>query len=172
MFAILNSVVDRAILLVDRAIPASRITAIGRTVALAGVILPLFLIGILKFQQVEVEALMPLINGTPWLSWLYPVFGEVGASAFLGVVEVFTAILLIASPWSARAGVVGGAIGVLTFATTVSVMFALPMWIDELNGFPWINPLGQFLIKDVVLLGVSIMILGESLVRIKAARAA
>jgi uncharacterized membrane protein YkgB len=164
----ITSITDRAILGVDRLVPAATVTKIGRGVALAGVVLPLLLIGVLKYTQVEVDALKPLITNTPWLSWLYPAFGEVGATALLGTAEIFTAILLIASPWSARAGVLGGAIGSLTFLTTVSVMFALPIWYAELGGFPWINPVGQFLLKDVSLLGVSIFILGESLARVKA----
>ncbi|MBD8687729.1 DUF417 family protein [Rhizobium sp. CFBP 13717] len=164
----ITSAVDRAILGVDRIIPAGTITKIGRGVALAGVVLPLLLIGVLKYTQIEVDALKPLITNTPWLSWLYPVFGEVGATALLGTAEIFTAILLIASIWSARAGVLGGAIGSMTFLTTVSVMFALPIWYADLGGFPWINPVGQFLLKDVSLLGVSIFILGESIARVRA----
>ena len=164
----LPSVADRAILGIDRIVPAATFTKIGRGVALAGVVLPLLLIGLLKFTQIEVDALKPLITNTPWLSWLYPVFGEVGAAAILGTAEIFTAILLITSPWSARAGVLGGAIGSLTFLTTVSVMLALPIWYAELGGFPWINPVGQFLLKDVSLLGVSIFIFGESLARVRA----
>lgn len=168
----LTSTLDRLLLLIDRAVPSDRITSIGRTVALLGVVLPLLLIGVLKFQQIEVEALIPLISGTPWLSWLYAAFGQAGTSYFLGVVEIVTGLLLAASPWSARAGVIGGAIGTAIFATTVSIMFALPIWDGALNGFPWINPLGQFLIKDVVLLGASIVILGENLTRIKDVRIA
>ncbi len=45
----------------------ARITQSGRVVALAGVIAPLLLIGCLKFTTVEIEALKPLIGGTPWL---------------------------------------------------------------------------------------------------------
>lgn len=135
----------------------------GKAVALSGVILPLILIGILKFTQVEVDALKPIINGTPWLTWLYTLFGETGASRFLGIVELTTGLLLILSPWSYRAGILGGMLGSLTFATTVSVMFAIPIWYQELGGFPWIDPNGQFLIKDIAMLGVSMMIFGESL---------
>jgi reactive chlorine resistance protein C len=152
-----------------RAIPAVRST--GRTIALAGVILPLFLIGILKFTPIEVEALKPLIGGTPWLAWLYPVFGETGAAALLGVVEVITAVLLLASPWSARAGILGGAVGTLTFLVTVSTMLALPIWEAGSGGFPWLDPTGQFLIKDVALLGVSLVVFGEGLDRWRRAAA-
>ncbi|WP_240221022.1 YkgB family protein [Rheinheimera hassiensis] len=142
---------------------ASVLTTAGRTVALAGVIIPLFMIGILKFTAVEVEVLKPLISGTPWLAWLYPVFGEAGASYLLGVVEVITAILLIASPWSARAAVVGGALASGIFITTVSIMFALPIWEGASGGFPWLDALGSFLIKDIAMLGVSLAVLAEGL---------
>ncbi|MEZ0470067.1 DUF417 family protein [Luteimonas salinilitoris] len=146
----------------------TRITRIGRAIALFGVFLPLFMIGILKFTQIEVEALKPLINGTPWLAWLYEVFGEAGTSYLLGAVEIFTALLLALSIWSARAGIVAGALGALTFLTTCSTMLALPIWETGSGGFPWLNALGGFLIKDVVLLGVSLVVLGESLARYRA----
>ena len=144
---------------------ATTIRKVGRIVALAGVILPLLLIGGMKFTQVEIEALKPLIGGTPWLAWMYPVFGEAGASYVLGVVEIATALLLIACPWSARAGVAGGALATLTFLVTCSIMVALPIWEPAL-GFPALGPAGQFLIKDIALLGVALVVLGESLGRL------
>ena len=137
----------------------------GRAVALVGAVLPLLLIGILKFTQVEIEALKPLIGGTPWLAWLYPVLGTAGASYLLGVVEITAAILLAASPWSARAGVAGGALAALTFFTTTTLLVALPVWEASSGGFPWLNGLGSFLIKDIGLLGISLVVLGESLAR-------
>lgn len=145
---------------------ASVLTTAGRTVALAGVVLPLFLIGILKFTAVEIEVLKPLISGTPWLAWLYPVFGEAGASYLLGVVEVIAALLLIASPWSARAAVAGGAIASAIFITTISIMLALPVWEVASGGFPWLDALGSFLIKDVAMLGVSLAVLAEGLTKL------
>lgn len=144
---------------------ATTIRKAGRTVALAGVILPLLLIGGMKFTEVEIEALKPLIGGTPWLAWMYPAFGEAGASYVLGVVEIATALLLIACPWSARAGVAGGALAALTFLVTCSIMVALPIWEPTL-GFPALGPLGQFLIKDIALLGIALVILNESLDRL------
>ncbi|MER8483925.1 DUF417 family protein [Mesorhizobium sp. M1322] len=137
----------------------------GRILALIGVILPLLMIGGMKFTAVEIEALRPLIGGTPWLAWMYPVFGEAGASYVLGVVEIATALLLIASPWSTRAGVVGGALAALIFLVTCSIMVALPIWEPAL-GFPALGPAGQFLIKDIALLGIALVILGESLNRL------
>lgn len=144
---------------------ADNVVAFGRIAGLAGVVLVLLSIGGLKFTQVEIEGLKPIIEPTPWLAWMYPAFGAAGASYLLGVVELATALLLMLSPWSVRAGLVGGAIAALTFLVTASIMFAAPIWEEASGGFPWINELGQFLVKDVALLGVSLMILGESLAR-------
>lgn len=147
---------------------ANQVQRLGRIIALAGVVLPLLLIGGLKFTQFEIEALKPLIGGTPWLAWMYPLLGEAGASYLLGVVEIATALLLIASPWSPHAGVAGGALGTLTFVVTSSLLFALPVWETSLGGFPALGAAGQFLIKDIALLGISLVVLGESLARISA----
>lgn len=147
---------------------AGTLQRLGRGIALAGVVLPLLLIGGLKFTAVEIEGLKPLIGGTPWLAWMYPVFGEAGASYFLGVVEIATALLLIASPWSARAAVAGGLLAAITFLVTCSIMVALPIWEPKAGGFPALGFLGQFLIKDIALLGISLVVLGEGLARLKA----
>jgi uncharacterized membrane protein YkgB len=135
---------------------------LGRALALIGVVLPLLLIGGMKFTTYEINALKPLIEGTPWLAWLYPVLGEAGTSYLIGVVEIGAALLLLASPWSWRAGIVAGGLAALTFLVTCSIMLALPIWEPSL-GAPALGPLGQFLIKDVALLGISLVVLGENL---------
>ncbi|MBX9933031.1 MAG: hypothetical protein K2Y56_16085 [Methylobacterium sp.] len=57
---------DGAIVLIDRIVSAARFAPLGRSIALPGVILPLFLIRILKFTAIEVDVLEPLINRTLW----------------------------------------------------------------------------------------------------------
>jgi uncharacterized membrane protein YkgB len=144
---------------------SQRFVAIGRGIALTGVVIPLVMIGILKFTQYEIDALKPLIGATPWLAWLYAVLGYAGTSYLLGVVELITATLFIASPWSARAGLAAGTLGALAFAATTSTLLAFPIWEPSLGGFPYLNFIGTFLIKDVALLGVSLVVLGEGLAR-------
>lgn len=145
--------------------PAEKLLAAGRFIGLLGVVLVLLSIGGLKFTQVEIEGLKPIIEPTPWLAWMYPAFGPANTSYLLGVIEIATAILLMLSPWSARAGLVGGALAALTFFVTTTIMYAAPIWETASGGFPWINELGQFLIKDVAMLGISLMVVGESLAR-------
>jgi uncharacterized membrane protein YkgB len=145
----------------------TRFERAGRAMALMGAVLPLLLIGHSKFAAFEVEALKPLIGGTPWLAWMYAVASPVGVSRFLGIIEIATAFLLMASPWMPRTGVVGGALGALTFCVTVSILAALPIWDAGWGGWPALNGVGSFLIKDVALLGISLVVLGESAGRLR-----
>ena len=144
---------------------AIKIQRAGRLVALAGIVLPLLLIGALKFTQFEIEALQPLIGSAPWLSWMYVVLGEARTSYLLGIVEITTALLLIVAPWVPRAAVVGGAVASLTVLVTTSLLFTIPIWEPAAGGFPALNGGGAFLIKDVALLGVSLAVLGEGMAR-------
>jgi len=139
--------------------------AAGGLIALLGVALPMLMIGLLKFTSIEVRALMPLISNTPWLAWLHLLFGEAGASYFLGVVEILAAILILVSRWSSKAAIAGGALCSLTFIITLSTMLTIPIWEAQSGGFPWLNRYGSFLIKDTALLGISLMILAQGLAR-------
>lgn len=140
-----------------------QLQAAGSLIAMLGVALPMLMIGLLKFTSIEVEALIPLISNTPWLAWLHLLFGEAGASYFLGVVEILAAILVLASRWSCKAAIAGGALCSLTFIITLSTMLSVPIWEAESGGFPWLNHYGSFLIKDTALLGISLMILAQGL---------
>lgn len=151
----MSHVIDRYLINLNR---------IGKIVAIWGVILPLLLIGIAKFTPEEAAGLAPIFSAAPWLGWLETLFGLTGASYFLGVVEIITAFLLMVSPWSAKAAVLGGAMGVLTFMSTLSLVTVMPFW-DPKYGFGWISSFGQFVIKDVALLGVSIVIFADGLRR-------
>jgi uncharacterized membrane protein YkgB len=58
----------------------------------------------------------------------------------------------------------GSAVAVLMFLTTLSFLFSTPGWEPSLGGFPALSgAVGQFLLKDVVLLGAAIWSLGEAL---------
>lgn len=144
---------------------SSHVRRLGRVIALIGIILPLLLIGLNKFQPFEVELLKPVIGGTPWLAWMLGAFGAAGTARLLGVVEVFTAILLIASPWSKHAALAAGVLASGTFAVTCSTMLALPIWEPSAGGFPYLSFVGTFLLKDVALLGIGLVVLGEALAR-------
>jgi len=83
-------------------------------------------------------------------------------SHVLGVVEVTIAILIGLRHWSAKASALGGAAAVIMFLTTLSFLFSTPGWEPSLGGFPSLSVLGEFLLKDVVLLGAALWSLGEA----------
>ena len=141
------------------------VASVGQLTALYGVVAVLLLIGGLKFTAIEAEAVRPLISSTPLLRWMYSIMSTQQASNALGVVEIFTGLLLAAAPWSSRAGVAGGLLGSLTFLITASLLLTVPSWEAALGGFPALNAIGSFLIKDIVLLGAVLGITGKSLLQ-------
>src|SRR5262249_32663833 len=68
------------------------------------------------------------------------------------------------SPVLARASALGSALAVGMFLTTLSFLVTTPgVWEPSLGGFPALSALpGQFLIKDLALLGISLWSLGEA----------
>jgi len=96
---------------------------------------------------------------------MYPVFGLHGASYFLGVSEWLTAALLIWGFWNPRAGILGAILSVATFVTTVSIIPFMPDGWDAAAGFPAMKGNVAFLMKDVVLLAVSVYLLKQDVAR-------
>ena len=119
--------------------------------------------GYVKFFPFEANGVEPLIAAHPLLSWLMPAFGKAGASAFLGVTEIAAGLLLAAHVFAPRAGIIGGVIACVTFATTVTLFFFLPgVFEASAGGFPAISGTGGFLLKDTVLFAASLSCLIES----------
>ncbi len=83
----------------------------------------------------------------------------------LGVIEIILAILIATRQFSPNLSAIGS-IGVIFMAlVTLSFMLTTPgVWQPEL-GFPYLSPMpGQFLAKDLLLLGTAIYTAGEALV--------
>lgn len=135
---------------------------------LRGSMVLIFLIfGYAKWFPYDVPLLAPLINHGPLIFWLYPVFGPQGATWFLGVSEWIFGVLLLAGFWDKRAGVLGAIGSVATFLGTVTIIPFLPNgWVEEAGGFPAMTMNIAFLMKDFVLLAVSVYLLKEDVVRL------
>ena len=142
----------------------SRMSVVGSRVLRYGLVLVVGWIGLMKFTEYEAKGIQPLVAHSPFLSWMYDICTVRQFSVGLGVVEVGIAILIALRPWSPKACVIGSAAAVLMFLTTLSFLFSTPGWEPSLGGFPALSAFpGQFLLKDVVLLGASIWSLGEAL---------
>lgn len=110
------------------------------------------------------EDAKPFVENSPFMSWMYSVWSVQGASNVIGVIEVAAAVLMAARPWSALASAIGSAMAVITFVLTLSFLFSTPPVLQRGLGFPYLSPApGQFLLKDIVLLGGAVWSLGESL---------
>ena len=143
---------------------ALRIRGLGFRVLRYGLVLVIGWIGAMKFTEYEANGIQPLVAHSPFLGWMYNIMTVRQFAVGLGVVEICIAILIALRPWSPKACAIGSAVAVLMFLTTLSFLFSTPGWEPSLGGFPALSgAVGQFLIKDVVLLGASICSLGEAL---------
>jgi uncharacterized membrane protein YkgB len=138
--------------------------AVGRELARYGLVVVVAWIGLMKFTAYEAEGIRPFVANSPLMSWIYQTLSVQGFSAVLGVVEVAIALLIAARPFSPRAAVLGSALAVGMFLTTLSFLVTTPgVWEPSLSGFPALSAIpGQFLIKDLGLLGISLWSLGEA----------
>lgn len=139
------------------------IRASGEYLLRYGLVLILVWIAGLKFTAHEAEAIRPLIATSPFLSWLYLIFSVRSLSSFIGFMELIIALMISVRPISPKTSALGSALAALMFLTTLSFLISLPGWEPSLGGFPALCPTGGFLAKDIILLGVAIWSLGESL---------
>ena len=140
------------------------LTYLGYQVIRYGLVLVIGWIGLMKFTGYEANGIQPLVAHSPFMGWLYHFLTVRQFSDCLGAVEVGIAILIALRPWSATASATGSGIAVVMFLTTLSFLFSTPGWEPSLGGFPALSGgIGQFLLKDVVLLGAAVWSLGEAL---------
>ena len=125
-----------------------------------GLVVVIAWIGALKYVPYEAAAIQPLIAHSPPLSWLYDIFNVHTLGYALGSTEIFAALLIALRPLWPRVSAVGSVFAVLIFCSTISFLFTTP---GVTAGGPVLSMLGEFLIKDIVLLGVSLWTLSDSL---------
>jgi uncharacterized membrane protein YkgB len=134
------------------------VATVGLFVVRYGLVVVLAWIGAGKYAAPA--NIQPLISHSPPLSWLYDIFNVHTLGYTLGSTEILTALLIALRPIWPRVSAVGSAFAVLLFCSTISFLFTTP---GVTAGGPVLSLLGQFLLKDIVLLGVSLWTLGDSL---------
>jgi uncharacterized membrane protein YkgB len=143
---------------------AERLNTIGIHITRYGLVIVLLWIGGMKFTAYEAEGIKPLVANSPLMGWVYRLMSVGEFSAFLGVVEIAIGLLIAVRPVWAMGSAVGSALASGMFLTTLSFLLTTPGWEPSLGGFPALSAMpGQFLLKDVVLLGASLFTAGESL---------
>jgi uncharacterized membrane protein YkgB len=134
-----------------------RLEVVGRGVLRYGLVALLLLWGGLKFTTMEAEAIRPLVEHHPLMSWMYPAFGLRGASAIIGVVELAAAVLMCARRFKPVLSAIGSLIAAVTFAVTLSFLITTPGVLAP------DNPFGGFLMKDLILFGAALYTASEAL---------
>ena len=141
---------------------AGRLMAVGALVFRYGLVVVLAWIGFGTYVKMEARV---LIEHNPLMSWIYDVLSAGAVAATLGTVEIVAAVLIALRPVWPRISALGSAMAVVLFLGTLSFLFTTPgLVVGHLAGVPVLGALpGQFLLKDVVLLGVAVWTLGEAL---------
>jgi reactive chlorine resistance protein C len=98
------------------------------------------------------------------MGWLYDFPPVYTFSALLGVVELAAAVLLAIKPLAPRLSIVGSLLAIVLFVSTVSFLFTTPGGSEPAGGgFPALSLTGEFLLKDIPLLGLSFWTLADAM---------
>lgn len=125
--------------------------------------------GMMKFTSYEAAGIAPFIANSPLMSWLHDGFGVNGASAVIGALELSTALALAVGSIHRGAAVLGALMSCATYALTLTFFATTPGVAEpSAGGFPAISAgIGQFLLKDLVLLAASGVLLQTAVQRWK-----
>jgi uncharacterized membrane protein YkgB len=142
----------------------ARIELIGSIFLRYGLVVAIGWIAAMKATHYEAVGIQPLIANSPFLSWGYRVWSVDHFTMIVGASELVIVALLAIRPWFPRASAIGSVGAICMFLTTLSFILTTPGWEPSLGGFPALSGgVGEFLIKDLVLLGASFWTLADSL---------
>jgi len=142
---------------------AQALQSIGTSTLRSALAMNLVWIGRLKFEDYEVENIQPLVSSSPLFAPVLKRLNEKTMAKIVGCTEIALGSLIAAKPLAPRASVLGGLGAVGMFATTLSFLLTTPGVWQEDHGAPKLSMVGQFLIKDGVFLGASLLATAESL---------
>jgi uncharacterized membrane protein YkgB len=136
---------------------------IGANVLRYGLVIVLLWVGLLKFTAYEAEGIQGLVANSPLMSWMLSIMSVRSVSALIGSTEIVTAILIATRPFAPKVSAIGSMLAIIIFLITLTFVFTTPGVWQPGYGFPFPSPMpGQFLAKDLVLLGASIWTAGEA----------
>lgn len=138
-----------------------RLADLGQWAATYALAIIFLAFGAAKFGAKAGESIAPLVMNSPFVSWWHTLFGVDGTALVVGVYEILTGLLIAARPFNPRLSMIGGAMAVMTFLVTLSFLFSTPK-VDAM--------LGEFLLKDLVLLGVALWVFAASRAEARASR--
>lgn len=164
---------------------------VGKKILRAGIVVVFLWIGILKFFPYEADCMLPFVANSPFLSTFYHSprhykdhTNKEGELVFenrhwniqnrtyhfsyeLGILLISIALLVALHPWAPLQSMLGSMLVFLLSLGTLSFLFTTPeSWMphmtDDEYGFPFLSARGHLLLKDLVLMGASIITMSES----------
>jgi uncharacterized membrane protein YkgB len=131
----------------------------GYALGVAGTSVILLWIGILKFTPSEAMGIKPYVEHSCIMGWMYAIGSVRQVSDFVGIFEIATSILLLASFWNSQAGLIGGYLSAIIFLTTLSFLFTTPGIWKDMDGVPVSD---FFVLKDLGFLAVGLQVIGNN----------
>jgi uncharacterized membrane protein YkgB len=146
----------------SRRFSAPRMSVAGQWLSRYALVVVLAWIGGGKFVKMEAHK---LILDSPLMSWIYDIVSMHTVAHGLGTLELVAAALIAVRPLWPGLSAVGSALAIVLFLGTLSFLFTTTGVVQQMAGpFPVLSGQpGQFLLKDLVLIGVSLWTLGDSL---------
>lgn len=129
-----------------------------------GLVAILLWVGLLKFTAYEAQAIQPLVENSPLLSWTYAILSVRTFAVALGILEITLALLIATRPFAPRVSAVGSLGAIVLFLVTLTFVLTTPDVWQAGYGIPFLSPMpGQFLAKDVALAAIAAWTAGEAL---------
>lgn len=145
--------------------PAGRlpIAIAARTAAFVALPVIFLWFGGMKFTAYEANAINGLIANSPFISFLLGIFSKQGISNLIGTVEIIIGLLIAARFFAPRLAYLGALAAAATFVLTSSFFLSTPGVLEPSVGGLGISVLpGQFLLKDIGLLALSLWAAADS----------
>ena len=116
-------------------------------------------IGVFKFTAAEAAGIKNYVEHSFLMSWMYSVGSVQQVSDFVGIFEITTGVLLIASFWNRKAGMAAGYLTLVIFLTTLSFIFTTPGTWKIVEGVPITD---FFVLKDLVSVAIGLQVLAKN----------
>lgn len=137
---------------------------LGEKVIRYGLVIILLSVGALKFTAYEAEGVQGLVANSPLMSWGYSVMSVRAFAGLIGTVEIILGVLIATRPVAPKISAIGSIGAIIMFLITLTFLITTPGAWQPGYGFPYPSPMpGQFLVKDIMLLGAAIWTAGEAL---------
>lgn len=166
---------------------------LGKKLLRAGIVIVFLWIGGLKFFTYEADGIVPFVANSPFMSFFYQTPSEYQSytnkegelisknhqwhidnntysfAYGLGILLIGIAFLVAIHSWAPLPSMIGSLLVFILTIGTLSFLITTPeSWVPHLTdyqfGFPYLSGRGRLVLKDIVILGASLITMSESAV--------